>query len=149
MNPAQLRESWYIFFFQLPRLPEWMMRRRDWSLLVQVFRDTSHVGVCSDSDLEQYKESWNKQGALTAMLNWYRAALLRPSKLAFDPKASRVKVPALLILGKNDQFADEAMATESIPYCDDGRLEIFESATHWVHHEEATSVNILLSQFFA
>ena len=59
------------------------------------------------------------------MLNWYRAALLRPSKFAVDPEASRVKVPALLIWGKNDQFVDEAMARESLQYCDDGHLEMF------------------------
>jgi epoxide hydrolase 4 len=149
MNPAQLQRSRYMFFFQLPWLPERILRRRDWELLVRVLRDTSPFGVFSDSDFEQYKESWNKKGALTAMLNRYRAALLRPSKLAFDPKASRVKMPALLILGKNDQFAGEAMATESLHYCDDGRLEIFENATHWVQHEEPARINTLLSQFFA
>jgi pimeloyl-ACP methyl ester carboxylesterase len=104
INPAQLRRSWYMFFFQLPWLPEFIVRRRDWALLVRALRNTSPPGVFSESDLEQYKESWARKGALTAMLNWYRAALLRPSKLALDPKASRVKVPALLILGKNDQF---------------------------------------------
>ena len=83
------------------------------------------------------------------MLNWYRAALLRPSKFALDPEASRVKVPALLIWGKNDQFVDEAMARESLQYCDDGHLEMFETATHWVQHEQPARVNNLLSQFFA
>ena len=83
------------------------------------------------------------------MLNWYRAALSSPSKLAVDPEASRVKLPALLIGGKNDQFADEAMARENLHYCDDGHLEMFESATHWVQHEEPARVNTLLSQFFA
>jgi epoxide hydrolase 4 len=149
MNPAQLGRSWYIFFFQLPWFPECILRRRDWALLVRVLRDTSPPGVLSDPDLEQYKESWDKKGALTAMLNWYRAALSRPSKLALDPEASRVKVPALLIWGKNDQFAGEAMARESLRYCDDGHLEMFEAATHWVQHEESAHVNTLLSQFFA
>jgi epoxide hydrolase 4 len=125
------------------------VRRRDWALLVRVLQDTSPPGVFSDSDLEQYKESWAKKGALTAMLNWYRVALLRPSKLALDPEASRVKVPALLIWGKNDQFVIEAMARESLQYCDDGHLEMFENATHWVQHEEPAHVNTLLSQFFA
>jgi pimeloyl-ACP methyl ester carboxylesterase len=138
-----------MFFFQLPSLPEFIVRRRDWALLVRVLRDTSAPGVFSDSDLEQYKESWAKKGALTAMLNWYRAALLRPSKLALDPEASRVKVPALLIWGKNDQFVIEAMAKESLQYCDDGHLEMLENATHWVQHEEPAHVNTLLSQFFA
>jgi pimeloyl-ACP methyl ester carboxylesterase len=83
------------------------------------------------------------------MLNWYRAALSRPSNLTLDPKASRVKVPVLLIWGKNDQFAGEAMARESLQYCDDGRLKMFQTATHWVQHEEPAQVNSLLSQFFA
>ena len=148
-NPAQLRRSWYILFFQFPWVPEQILRRRDWALLVGALRDTFPPGVFSDSDIEQYKKSWARKGALTAMLNWYRAALLRPSTLALDPKASRVKVPALLIWGKNDQFVGEAMARESLEYCDDGRLEMFETASHWVQHEEPTQVNNLLSQFFA
>jgi len=73
---------------------------------------------------------------------------LCPSKLALDPRGSRVKVPALLIWGKNDRFVGEAMVRESLQYCDDGQLEIFETASHWVQHEEPTRVNILLSQFF-
>ncbi len=149
MNLAQLRRSWYVFFFQLPWLPEAILQRRDWALLVEALRSTSPPGVFSDSDIEQYKKSWARKGALTAMLNWYRAALLYPSKLALDSEASRVKVPALLIWGKNDQFAGEEMAIESLKYCDDGRLEIFETASHWIQHEEPARVNTLLSQFFA
>jgi pimeloyl-ACP methyl ester carboxylesterase len=148
-NPAQLRRSWYMLFFQLPWLPECILRRRDWALLVRVLQNTSPPGVFSDSDLEQYKESWARKDALTAMLNWYRAALLHPSKLALNCEASRVKVPALLIWGKNDQFLDHAMARESLQYCDDGHLEMLESATHWVQHEQPAQVNNLLSQFFA
>jgi len=149
MNPAQLRKSWYMFLFQLPWLPEFIVRRRDWALLVRALRDISAPGLFSDSDLEQYKESWARKGALTGMLNSYRAALLRPSILALDRERSRVKLPTLLIWGKNDQFAVEAMARESLQYCDNGHLEFFESATHWVQHKEAANVNNLLSQFFA
>jgi epoxide hydrolase 4 len=149
MNPAQLGRSWYIFFFQLPWLPERILRGRDWAPLVRVLGDTSRPGIFSDRELEQYKESWNRKGALTAMLNWYRAALLRPSKFALDPEASRVTVPALLILGKNDRFAGEAMARESLGYCDTGHLEMFDAASHWVQHEKSAHVNTLLSQFFA
>jgi epoxide hydrolase 4 len=148
-SPGQLRRSWYIFFFQLPWLPELIVHRRDWALLVRGLRNTSAPGAFSDSDLNRYKESWARKDALTAMLNWYRAALIRPSKLAFDPEASRVKVPALLILGKNDQFAGEALARQSLQYCDDGHLEVFETASHWVQHEEPARLNNLLSEFFA
>jgi pimeloyl-ACP methyl ester carboxylesterase len=149
LSPAQLRRSWYMLFFQFPWLPEFILRRGDWALLVRAMRNTSPPGVFSDSDLEQYKKSWAKKGALTAMLNWYRAALLRPSKVALASEASRVQVPALLIWGKNDQFAGEAMARESLQYCDDGHMEMLETATHWVQHEEPAHVNNLLSRFFA
>lgn len=148
-NPAQLRKSWYIFLFQLPWLPEFLLRSRDWALLVQVLQDTSVAGVFSESDLEQYKESWAKDGAVTAMLNSYRGAMLRPSKWARHSEASRVRVPALLIWGKDDQFAVEAMAKESLRYCDDGHVEIFENASHWVQHEHPEKLNKLLLKFFA
>ena len=148
MNAAQLRRSWYIFFFQLPWLPEFIVRRQGWARLVRVLRNTSPLGVFSDSDLNQYKKSWAKKGALTAMLNWYRAALLRPCQLVLDPETSRVKVPTLLIWGKNDQFVGEEMSRQSLQYCDHGHLEIVETSTHWVQHEESAQVNNLLSQFF-
>jgi pimeloyl-ACP methyl ester carboxylesterase len=148
-NPAQLRKSWYIFLFQLPWLPEMFLRRQDWALLVKALRDTSPPGAFSNSDLEQYKESWRKTGALTAMLNSYRAALLHASKFAVDSKTSRAKVPTLLIWGKNDQFAVQTMAKESLQHCDDGRLEMFETASHWIQHEQPAQLNNLLSEFFA
>ena len=149
INPTQLRKSWYSLFFQLPWLPERILRRRDWAALVRALRDTSPPGVFSEGDLEQYKKSWARKDALTAMLNWYRAAILHPSKFALDSKTSRVKVPALVIWGRNDQFLDQALARESLLYCDDGHLEIFETATHWVQHEEPAQLNTLVSQFFA
>jgi pimeloyl-ACP methyl ester carboxylesterase len=149
INPAQLRKSWYVLFFQLPWVPECLLRKRDSALLVRALHNTSTPGAFSDFDLEQYKQSWSRKGALTAMLNWYRAALLHPSKFALDSEASRVKVRVLLIFGKNDQFVDETLARESLEYCDNGCLEMIETATHWVQHEEPGQVNTLLSQFFA
>lgn len=148
-NPAQLRKSWYIFLFQLPWLPEVILRRNGCEPLLQALRNTLPPAVFSDSDLELYQESWSKAGALTAMLNWYRAVLLHPSKLEFDAEASRVKVPALLIWGKQDSFTGEIMASESLAYCDNGHLEIIDFATHWVQHEQSARVNALVSQFFA
>jgi hypothetical protein len=59
---------------------------------------------------------------------------LHPSKLEFDAEASRVKVPALLIWEKQDSFTGETMASESLAYCDDGHLEMIDTATHSVQH---------------
>lgn len=54
VNPMQLRKSWYALLFQLPLLPEHILRARDWALLVRALHDTSPRGVFSDADLEQY-----------------------------------------------------------------------------------------------
>ena len=89
-----------MFFFQLPWLPEFVLRRRDWALLVRALRDTSPPGVFSDRDLEQYKKSWARKGALTAMLNWYRAALLRPSKFAVGSRSFASESAGASDLGK-------------------------------------------------
>jgi epoxide hydrolase 4 len=148
-NPAQLRKSWYVFFFQLRWLPEFVLRTRDWALLVRVLRTTESAGIFSDSDLQYYKQSWAEKGALTAMLNWYRAMLLYRSELALNPEASRVTVPALLICGKKDRLIEAALVRQSLQYCDHGHAEILETAGHWVQHEDALRVNALLSQFFA
>ena len=137
-----------MFLFQFPWLPERILKRRDWAPLVKALRNTTTPGILSDPDLEHYKESWARKGALTAMLNWYRAALLRPSWFTLDSEASRVKMPALLIWGKNDPFLDEIMAKESLHYCNDGQLEVLETASHWVQQEQPAKVNDLLSRFF-
>ena len=148
-SPVQLRRSWYMLFFQLPLLPEGILRMRNWALLVKVLRNTSPPGMFSGPELENYKESWARDGALRGMLNWYRAALFSPSQLALDAERSSVKIPALLIWGKNDQFLSETMARESLQFCDDGHLEMFETASHWVQHEQPAQVNDLLADFFA
>jgi pimeloyl-ACP methyl ester carboxylesterase len=36
------------------------------------------------------------------------------------------------------------MADESLAFCEDGRLERFPVASHWVHREEPDRVNELL-----
>jgi pimeloyl-ACP methyl ester carboxylesterase len=146
-NPAQVRKSWYVFFFQLPWLPEILLRRKDWKLLLRALQNTVRAGVFSDSDLEMYQEAWSKAGSLTAMLNWYRAPLLHSSKLELDAEASRAKVPLLLIWGKQDSFTGVTMARESLAYCDVGSLEIIDTATHWVQHEQPARFNTVVSEF--
>ncbi len=70
----QLRKSWYMFFFQIPGLPEALLRREDFSFPKRSLRADSR-GSFSDGDLQRYAEAWSQPGALTAMLNYYRAAL--------------------------------------------------------------------------
>jgi pimeloyl-ACP methyl ester carboxylesterase len=56
-NFAQLRKSWYIFFFQLPWIPEMLARSRNWSFLAKLVRSSSRQDTFTNSDLDQYRKA--------------------------------------------------------------------------------------------
>jgi pimeloyl-ACP methyl ester carboxylesterase len=140
-SPAQWLRSAYIAFFQLPRLPEALLGGRK---LERALRGTSRPGTFTDDDLGRYRAAWSRRGALTGMLNWYRAGFRHGRALATTP---RVRVHALLLWGAKDRFLGRETAERSMAHCDNGRLVFLEGATHWVQHEEADAVNARLVAF--
>ena len=142
--PGQLARSWYIAFFQLPGLPERLIRRRNWRFGSQSLQGTSRPGTFSAAEVARYKVAWAQPGALTAMLNWYRA-LRVPSEAPWP----RIQPPVQIIWGKKDAFLDARLARFSLQACAHGQLHYFPNATHWVQLEEAAAVNELLLTFLA
>ena len=140
----QLRKSWYIFFFQLPWLPEKLLARRDWALARRSLLRTSRRGTFSAADMACYAAAWGQPGAMRGMINWYRAVRYTAGKAA-EPR--RVTVPLHIIWGKKDAFLTADMASESLKLCDQGQLTFLPAATHWVQHEEPEKVNELLLEF--
>ena len=135
-HPSQLLRSWYVFFFQLPWLPEAATRLGNWRAGVRALRDSSRPGTFSAAELERYREAWSQPGAFTAMVNWYRALVRYPP--TFD--SSRVTPPTLILWGRHDAFLEPELAELSLDLCADGRLIMLET-THWVQHEAAERVN--------
>ncbi len=72
-NFRQLRKSWYVGFFQLPWLPERLLRRNHCAALVRMLQGSSLPGTFSEEDIRRYRQAWQQPGALKAMVNWYRA----------------------------------------------------------------------------
>ncbi len=143
-QPRQLLKSWYIFFFQLPWLPEKTLEKSGSNDKTMPLSRSSRPGTFSPTDLARYRRSWGIPGALTGMLNWYRAILRYPGEL---PKHPRVKVPVLIIWGKQDSFLLPEGAEASLQVCENGRLVFVPEATHWVQHEEPAKVNRLILDF--
>ena len=139
-NLTQLRKSWYMFFFQLPRLSEWYVRRNEYGFFETAMRDGSRAETFSETDFERYRRAWEEKGAVTGMLNWYRA-FFRHSE---EPPREQVEAPTLIIWGENDQALIPEMASKSVDYCTEGRLEQFSDATHWIPHEYPEQVTNLL-----
>jgi pimeloyl-ACP methyl ester carboxylesterase len=143
-RPIQLIKSGYMYFFQLPWLPEAVLRRKNWQLMVRGMENSSHSGAFQASDFEQYRQAWAQPGAITGMLNWYRAFFRRPVNLPLKPA---LNMPVLLLWGAQDVALDRELAEASIRLCTDGRLIYFEHASHWLQHEEPEVVNQLLVEF--
>ena len=143
-NPRQMLRSWYFLYFQLPWLPEFGMRIRNWSSLSRALQKMSRPGSFTEEDLTHYRAAWSQPGAMTAMVNWYRA-LVRSFGLA--RVAGRIEIPTLLVWGEQDTALGSELAADSIACCEFGRLERLPDAGHFVQHDAATAVNQLLLEF--
>ncbi len=137
---GQLRRSWYMFFFQLPYLPEKMVFSPQ-GMAGQIKKSIRSKAI-ADELLPEYREAWSQPEAQTAMISWYRAMFLgRP------PKQQRLSMPVLVIWGKKDPFLKFEMAYESMAFCNDGRVEMIENAGHFVQHDALPEVSKLISEF--
>jgi epoxide hydrolase 4 len=143
-NPQQMLRSIYAGFFQLPILPESLLMFGDGLGAARALIMTALPGTFTDADIAQYTRAWQQPGAMTSMLNWYRASVQHAEDV---PDLERITVPTLMIWGAKDPALIRANAQPSIDLCEDGRLVFFEEATHWVQHEKTDDVNRLMVEF--
>lgn len=145
-DPEQVFRSLYALYFQIPGLPEAMLRNNNWELLVESLHRTSRPGTFTAEDLERYRQAWWRRGAMTSMLNWYRALVQLPPRI---PASPRIHPPTLILWGAQDFALKRILMEKSLELCEDGRSVVFEEATHWLQHEEPEEVNRLMLEFFA
>jgi pimeloyl-ACP methyl ester carboxylesterase len=141
-NPKQMLRSWYAGFFQLPVLPEITSSASHYSVLKRSMKASAKEGTFSEEDMRHYKTAWQQKGALTAMINWYRAY-----KYSARDITREVTIPTLLLWGKQDTFLTYTMAEPSIDKCTNGKLIYLEDATHWLHHEKPDEVDSYIYNF--
>lgn len=142
-HASQMAKSWYMGLFQLPWLPEAILRAGEFAALAGTMRRTSRPETFSHAELGRYRDVWAQPGALTGMLNWYRA--LRG--YAMNIATPCVSVPVRVIWGDHDAFLSTGLAEASAALCAHAEVFHLPNATHWVQHEEATAVNRLLIEF--
>lgn len=141
-DPAQRRASWYVGAFQIPWLPEALMRAGNFRALVGALRESQ--AALSEEDAGSYRAAWGQPGALTAMVNWYRAIARRH----FAPIApGSIKTPVRIVWGAKDRYALPVLAEASAALCADATLTFLPEATHWVAHDAPDAVNAILLDF--
>jgi len=145
-NIKQFSKSWYIFFFQIPFLPAWVLSLNNFNRTAKMLENTSLEGSFTENELEKYKLAWANGNAMQYMIMWYKAAIRNPSQANLY-KQKKVSTPLKIIWGKEDVALVSEMAKESLDYCTQGELTYIEEATHWVHQDCPEKVNRLIEEF--
>ena len=143
----QLLKSWYILFFQLPFLPEVALRLGNYRALERTLtREPNRPRAFSDEDIAAYKEAIAQPGALTAAINYYRAAVRR-NPFTASRMLRQIDVPTLLIWGESDPYLGIKLTEGLVEWVPDIRVERIANASHWVQVDAAERVNRLMIDF--
>lgn len=158
-NPRQQLASQYMTVFRSPQA-EGQIMSDDFAWLKQaVIADArSHGAMLSDEDVAEWHAAWKQPGAITAQLNYYRAAVMGPpddtgyaggSNLmeGLSPEQHVVQTPVLLIHGEQDTYLlpdGHRGLNELVPHLTIKRLP---DATHWAAMEKPREVSQFIRAF--
>ncbi|MDL5361391.1 alpha/beta fold hydrolase [Halalkalicoccus sp. NIPERK01] len=159
-NPEsdQAKRSWYVLFFQLPWLPELLVRAGRGRLLESLFRGgAANPEAFDDEAIRRYTEACLRPGAMTAMLNYYRALFrgtLRskvPGRSLPDATTSDGLIgrPTLLVWGTDDEALSERLTEGLEKWVPDVEVERVAGASHWVQLDAPERVNDALVGFLS
>lgn len=142
----QLTRSWYIFFFQLPFLPELLLKANLRQAMEQAFRGMAiDKQAFSDADIEAYTTALAKPGALTAALNYYRNLL--PWVLSPSNWPVLTHPPTLMIWGEEDTALGKELTEGTEAYVQDFQIHYIPNCSHWVQQEQPQLVNQYIRDF--
>jgi len=146
-SAEQRKKSSYILFFQLPWLPELAIRKDGFAYLAKILRrDPVRPGAFSEADIARYREALARPGALSATLNWYRAAFRHPPRVPRERR--KIDVPTLIVWGEKDRYLGTKLAEGLERWVPDVTVERIPEASHWVQADAPERVNELLIRFF-
>jgi pimeloyl-ACP methyl ester carboxylesterase len=151
---AQLKRSWYIWFFQLG-LADGVVAGEDLALIVALWADWS-PGYDASEDLAQLRASLPTPANVSAAIGYYRA-MFDPAKQAPELAAEQaagfapVPQPTLYLHGDRDGALGAELVNEQIlAFLGHGsRMEMLEGAGHFSHLERPAEVEALVLDFLA
>jgi pimeloyl-ACP methyl ester carboxylesterase len=169
-NPRQRALSWYMFFFQIPWLPETLLGLGHAALVGRAFRDaTLRKETITDADLAFLRDAASRPGALRGGLNYYRAAFRSPQAQAGWPEWLRrffsgdapvrevrtrledwpkITAPTLIVWGEEDVALCKELTLGMEPlFAAPFEVKRVPGSGHWVQIEEPDLVNGYLLDF--
>ena len=147
LSPVQWLRSSYVLFFQIPWLPEAIWQAGNFALLRWVFRtDPRRRDAFTEEDINRYVEAFSQPGALTATINYYRAAV-QQNPLNVRQDLRRIERPVLVIWGLQDRALGPELAEPDRQWVPNVHVERLPDASHWVQQDDRERVNALLLDF--
>ncbi|AFY46906.1 putative hydrolase or acyltransferase of alpha/beta superfamily [Nostoc sp. PCC 7524] len=144
-TPQQLLRSWYIFFFQLPWLPELFLQSSDYQAIEKIIPGTAiNQSAFTSADIAAYKNAAAKPGALTAMLNYYRNVF---SHFLRQPNWGILQVPTLMIWGECDTALGKELTYDTATYVKNLKIKYIPGCGHWVQQEQPELINQYIREF--
>lgn len=150
-RPPQIFKSWYVLFFQIPRLPEALLGAQGANAVGNAIRRTARdPSRFPDDVLAVYRKNASRPGGLRAMINWYRA-LLRGGGAARlrTQKWPVIQIPTLVIWGDADTALSVRNLKGTEQYASDLTVRVLPGVSHWVQQEAAETVNSILLDWLA
>lgn len=154
----QAEASQYIEYLRSPKA-EARLSADNFAKLAALFADGMDMSWLQGERRDRYISAWAQPGALTGMLNWYRATPMQVAKpgqpipvdqiKALDPAKLRVKPPHLLIWGTNDTALKMSAHEGLEDLCDDLTVRYFDDADHWITHQQPDAVAALIRDYLA
>src|SRR4029077_19360181 len=99
-DPEQRRLSRYVRLLGIRGLPEMFLRAGSYRGLIDALNDSACPP--SGEEIARYREAWQRPGALSGMINWYRAILRRN---LVPPAAGSIAIPTQIVWGGKDKYA--------------------------------------------
>ncbi len=141
---AQRKKSWYIFFFQIPWLPERILAARGAQAIGRAFSDMAvDKNRFPPAVTDEYRRNALEPGALKAMINYYRAGV-RAGEKAMNPAPGTVDTPTLMIWGEEDTALSKATTIGTDQYVKNLTLRYLPGVSHWVQQEAPETVNAMI-----
>lgn len=141
---AQLKKSWYVFFFQIPWLPEKLFLARNAHAIAQAFYGMAvDKSRFPDEVLDHYRRNAQLPGAMTAMINYYRA-LMQGEKPTEWTNPPQLDTPTLMIWGEEDAALGKELTYGTEELVDDFTIRYLPQVSHWVQQEAPEAVNAMI-----
>ena len=146
-RPRQMLKSWYMFAFQLPLIPEWLMTRRGAAALEPAYRPLArNPDAFRDEDTQLFREAFLTPGTAPAAINYYRNLL---HARAASQARHMIEVPTLLVWGDLDPYLDIRVSRGHERYVTDLTAHHLADAGHFVHQERPEEVNRAIRAFLS